>query len=519
MRRPTTVELMLLTTVVLWALNLSVTKYILEQGLAPLSYASVRYALAGAIFVALTLLVERTLRIERRHIPVLAFAAVVLWLNQVCFVFALDKTTASTIGLILGAIPIFAALFGLALGREQLEPTASGSARPSRSSASGSWPWAPAARSRAATSGSSSGSRICATWAAYSVAVAPLMTVYSPSRVSAVVIPLHVGAARAHRASRRRAEQDWDLGWEIWVLLVFATIGPLVLTNILWFRSISRIGPARATLAANLQPFVAAVLAVILLSEPLGLLQVLGGLLIARGHPRRPPRNASRPGGVRIGPMSEHDFMPIDGWDHLEIWVGNAKQAAYFYESAYGFTRTAYAGPETGVRDRASYVLEQGEIRFVAHERAARRQRDLQVGGDEGRQRARRRARRPGCDERLPPGRPARRSRRRRAALGRGRHGPRRARRDRDVRRQHPHVRQPLRVLGPVPARVRVDLAERRAGAGRRPDRRSTTSSATSSSAAWTSGSTSTRAFSASRSSRTSRTRTSRPSTPRSCRR
>ena len=63
--------------------------------------------------------------------------------------------------------------------------------------------------------------------------------------------------------------------------------------------------------------------------------------------------------------MSEHDFMPIDGWDHLEIWVGNAKQSAYFYENAYGFTRTAYAGPETGVRDRASYVLEQGDIRLV----------------------------------------------------------------------------------------------------------------------------------------------------------
>jgi len=59
------------------------------------------------------------------------------------------------------------------------------------------------------------------------------------------------------------------------------------------------------------------------------------------------------------------DFMPLLGWDYLELWVGNAKQAAYFYERALGFTRTAYAGPETGVRDRASYVLEQGEIRFV----------------------------------------------------------------------------------------------------------------------------------------------------------
>ncbi|MDP9491988.1 MAG: VOC family protein, partial [Actinomycetota bacterium] len=63
--------------------------------------------------------------------------------------------------------------------------------------------------------------------------------------------------------------------------------------------------------------------------------------------------------------MSTTDFMPLEGWDHVELWVGNAKQAAYFYETALGFTRTAYAGPETGVRDRASYVLEQGEVRFV----------------------------------------------------------------------------------------------------------------------------------------------------------
>jgi 4-hydroxyphenylpyruvate dioxygenase len=59
------------------------------------------------------------------------------------------------------------------------------------------------------------------------------------------------------------------------------------------------------------------------------------------------------------------DFMPLDGWDHVELWVGNAKQAAYYYEHAFGFHRVAYAGPETGVRDRASYVLEQGEIRLV----------------------------------------------------------------------------------------------------------------------------------------------------------
>jgi 4-hydroxyphenylpyruvate dioxygenase len=63
--------------------------------------------------------------------------------------------------------------------------------------------------------------------------------------------------------------------------------------------------------------------------------------------------------------VSSNDFMPIKGWDHIELWVGNAKQAAYFYERAFGFHRIAYAGPETGRRDRASYVLQQNDIRLV----------------------------------------------------------------------------------------------------------------------------------------------------------
>jgi 4-hydroxyphenylpyruvate dioxygenase len=63
--------------------------------------------------------------------------------------------------------------------------------------------------------------------------------------------------------------------------------------------------------------------------------------------------------------QTAEDFMPLDGWDHLELYVGNAKQAAFFYEQAFGFDRVAYAGPETGARDRASYVLEQGDIRLV----------------------------------------------------------------------------------------------------------------------------------------------------------
>lgn len=65
-------------------------------------------------------------------------------------------------------------------------------------------------------------------------------------------------------------------------------------------------------------------------------------------------------------PVAENvDFLPINGTDYLEFYVGNAKQAAYFYRMAFGFQPLAYAGPETGVRDRASYVLQQNKIRFI----------------------------------------------------------------------------------------------------------------------------------------------------------
>lgn len=274
-------ELMLLTTILLWSLNLSVTKYILTHGLHPLPYATVRYGLAGATFVALTLAAERTLGVSRRHLPVVGLATVALALNQLSFVFALDRTTATTIGLLLGAIPVFAALLGLALGSEY--PTrrfwlgAAGSfggvalvALGSGGEVSGGW------------IGILLGLATAATWAAYSVTVAPLMRTYSPYRISALVIPAAWLLILAAGLPETR-DQRWDLGWEIWALLLFATAGPLVLTNVLWFRSLHRIGPAKATLAANLQPFVAAVLAVILLSEPLSALQVAGGVLIGLG--------------------------------------------------------------------------------------------------------------------------------------------------------------------------------------------------------------------------------------------
>src|SRR3982750_3329477 len=63
--------------------------------------------------------------------------------------------------------------------------------------------------------------------------------------------------------------------------------------------------------------------------------------------------------------QEQTDFLPLQGTDYVEFYVGNAKQAAHYYITAFGFQALAYAGPETGVRDRASYVVRQHKLTFV----------------------------------------------------------------------------------------------------------------------------------------------------------
>jgi len=62
---------------------------------------------------------------------------------------------------------------------------------------------------------------------------------------------------------------------------------------------------------------------------------------------------------------TEADFLPLQGTDYVEFYVGNAKQAAHYYKTAFGFQSLAYTGPETGVKDRASYVIRQNKLTFV----------------------------------------------------------------------------------------------------------------------------------------------------------
>lgn len=294
MRRPTA-DVMLLGTVSLWALNFTVSKYILDHGFRPLAYSSVRYACAAVLFAVITLVWEGSLRIGRLQLPLVVLSTLVLFANQLSFVYALRFTTATTVALLFGTLPIFTALFARSSGVEHLSLRF--------------WLAAAVSFCGVALVAVGSGGNVsadlkgdglallgAATWAAYSVAIRPLMERYSPFRLSAAFL-LAVTVLLAVAGSGQLAAQTFDFGVLVWIGFAFAVVGPLVITNLLWFTAISRVGPSRASLFANLQPFLAALIALLLLSEPITTAQVFGGIAIAGGIALAPRQQAPEPPG------------------------------------------------------------------------------------------------------------------------------------------------------------------------------------------------------------------------------
>jgi drug/metabolite transporter (DMT)-like permease len=113
--------------------------------------------------------------------------------------------------------------------------------------------------------------------------IAPLMRRYSPFRISALVLALG-WVPLALVSIPQLLDQKWSgFDWKVWLALGYAIVGPLFLTNILWFSAIARVGPSRATLFANIQPFFAVLFALVLLNEHLSRWEIVGGVAIAAG--------------------------------------------------------------------------------------------------------------------------------------------------------------------------------------------------------------------------------------------
>jgi drug/metabolite transporter (DMT)-like permease len=276
-RAPSAVDLMLLGTVLLWALNATVTRYVLTHGFQPLAYATIRYACATILFWGFTYVRERSFRIALRDLRLVLLAALFIFCNQVCFIYAVDKTSAATVTLFLGSTPIFIGILASVVGLERM----------------GRGFWVATIVSLigvgfvASGSGGFSGRLVgdglavltAVTWAGYSVIITPLMRRYSPFRISSLVllfgwIPLAIAGLR------QTTSQSFHFGHLMWICFAFAVIGPLFLTNILWFTAISRVGPSRASLFSNMQPLFGVLFALLLLNEHLTRWELVGGAAI-----------------------------------------------------------------------------------------------------------------------------------------------------------------------------------------------------------------------------------------------
>jgi drug/metabolite transporter (DMT)-like permease len=282
MRRPELADLMLVATVTLWALNFTVTKYVISHGFQPIAYSCLRFGGAAIVFLGITFFRERSFAIGRRDLVFLAIAALIgIFLNQLAFSYAIKLTTATTVALLFGTLPALTGIFAFALGIERFG---------ARFWLAALLAFVGAALVAIGSGGGLSGQLwgdvlgllASATWAWYSVAVSPLLKRYSTLRISSLAfvigtVPLLIVG------SQQLVSQDYGFDALIWLSLAFGVLGPLVAANLLWFGAISRVGPSRASVFANLQPFLAAFFSVLILSESMTRLQVAGGITIAAG--------------------------------------------------------------------------------------------------------------------------------------------------------------------------------------------------------------------------------------------
>ncbi len=282
MRRLNRADGMLVLANVLWSLNYATTKYAFERW-NPLAFSGLRFTAAGLGMAAVVMAREGGLGVHRRDVPRVVLAgATGIFLNQFAFNYALDYTAAANVALLLGAAPAFAAAFAVALGHERVRPVHWLALIVSLTGV------ALVVQGGSGVAGFSLEGDLLAiaaalTWAAYTVMLRPLFGRYSAMRLSTLMILVGAVLMAPFAASQLAHQNFGSLTALDWGALGYSTVFPLVVTNVLYFGALRRVGAARATLFMYLQPFLGALFAALLLGEAIGPLQIAGGLVIVGG--------------------------------------------------------------------------------------------------------------------------------------------------------------------------------------------------------------------------------------------
>jgi drug/metabolite transporter (DMT)-like permease len=279
--RAASAELLLLTAVTLWGLNFSIVKFGLSE-IAPLAFPVFRFGLGGIALLIILRLREGSVGVRRGDLPLLVLVGFFgITLSQISFVFALTNTSASDTALVMATAPIVTALLASAVGLERM----------------GRRHWIAVSIGLVGlvlvVVGGAAGVRLGSNLLGDGLALAnvivssvsalpilPLLRRYSAHRIltyemligTAILLPFAVPGLVAQNYA-----QVTLAGWGS---LAYAVVFSGIVTNLLYFTAIGRVGPSRAAVYQYLQSFLAVLFAVILLGEHVTLLQVLGGVVV-----------------------------------------------------------------------------------------------------------------------------------------------------------------------------------------------------------------------------------------------
>jgi drug/metabolite transporter (DMT)-like permease len=302
-------DLVLLSAISIWSLNFTVMKVGIGE-ISPLAFPVFRFGL-GAIVMAIVLRRrEGSLRFERRDLRLFLAASILgVTLNQLCSMFALTLTTAANVALLSATQPIFTAVIATLIGDEILGrrhwlSVGLGIVGVALIVGGGSGQSAGADPTTSSTGlplGEILALGISLTAAASAITIRRLLVRYSPYRI--LTLQMIIGTVLlVPIAAPSLAAQDYAAVSPVgWGALAYSSILAGVVTNILYFTGIRRVGASRAAVYQYLQSFLGVILAVILLTEPLGFLQVVGGVIVVVSvvlSRRRSIPRPGRPGGA-----------------------------------------------------------------------------------------------------------------------------------------------------------------------------------------------------------------------------
>ncbi len=276
-------DVLLAVCVIVWGFNFTVVKYATAHGFTPLAFAGTRFGLSVAVFAVIGLTRNLGPKLERRAlIYLIGWAATLTTINQVALPYSFQYASVSSVALLFGTLPIFAGVYSILWKIEQ----------PGRRI------WLAAACSFGGVSlvaigshGGPDGSVVGilvgliapGTFSLYSVALIPLVRKYGTLHVN-VLAALATAPLLLAATGPSLVHTNWGaVSGLAWLGVAYSSFVSYALTNLLWLSAVQTVGAARATLYANLQPFFGAIFAVLLLSEVLGRLEIVGGVAIAVG--------------------------------------------------------------------------------------------------------------------------------------------------------------------------------------------------------------------------------------------